>query len=427
MSLITYPIATAPDAFCPQNFAAQMRVNQRAHASPFGGSEQVVDMLNDRWAVTMDLPPCTQDDASQREAFFNALRGQVNHTELYHFGRPTPRGTLASSQGLIFDAPQGAASVTIATTAGATLLAGDMLGVDGLLLQCAADCVADSSGVLVVPLVNRLRRAVSGLRRASTATYIDGAGVLQTAAVDEPRFQGGALLVEEARTNSVVQSQNLTSTWEGCSRTLAAEFWAGNVPFYEVAKLLTTQEATISTTMSVMAGETYTLTIALLAGNKTTCTVGLYGSVIRPNGFWGEPADCTQEILSGPGTLAVFNEFVGALWHVDNLHATIPTVVRITRTYTDNMIGRCYIYPGRASSTTVGDSVKVTRVQIERGATATSYIPTTTVAVTRSADIIAPVTWDRPTAPFRLVSSVAPRYVPGYAEGLSLDFVEKVD
>jgi len=46
--------------------------------------------------------------------------------------------------------------------------------------------------------------------RASTATYFDSAGVLQSAAIDAPRFDynpstlvAQGLLIEEARTNSI--------------------------------------------------------------------------------------------------------------------------------------------------------------------------------------------------------------------------------
>ena len=37
-----------------------------------------------------------------------------------------------------------------------------------------------------------------------------------------------------------------------------------------------------------------------------------------------------------------------------------------------------------------------------------------------------PVVWDRPTAPFRLISTPAVMHVPGYAESVSLDFAEVI-
>lgn len=42
-----------------------------------------------------------------------------------------------------------------------TLKAGDMLGLAGMLLQVSDDCVADAAGAMTVPLVTRLRKAVT--------------------------------------------------------------------------------------------------------------------------------------------------------------------------------------------------------------------------------------------------------------------------
>lgn len=159
MSLITYPVAGDPRAFLPSAFALAMQPNQRAFASPFGGSEQVVDLLNDRWACTLDLPPSEHSRSAKREAFLSALRGQANHTELYHFGRPQPLGTLSGSP-TAQAAAQGAASLVLNATTGHTLKAGDMIGVGGLLLRVASDCVS-VAGAMTVPLTNRLRRAVA--------------------------------------------------------------------------------------------------------------------------------------------------------------------------------------------------------------------------------------------------------------------------
>lgn len=424
MSLITYPVATDPRAFLPRSVSLSQDVNARSFASPFGGSEQAVDMLNDRWRLSMELPPCSQPEAAKREAFINALRGQVNHTELYHFGRPYPQGTLASCQGLVYDAPQGGDSITIATTAGATLLAGDMLGVDGLLLQCRADCTADANGLLVVPLANRLRRAVPGLRRASTATYVDGSGVLQTAAVDVPRFQGGQLLVEGEATNLCGQSGALNaSPWAGNPAvTPAAEVYLGTIPFWEIAKTTTsTYEGEGQPLLGLSSGQSAVVTIALLAGSSTACNIGLYSTV--PSASWGENE---ISVLSGPATVT---SGVNAPARIENLSASIPSIVRISRApAADAIIGNLRIYPGLTSSTTIGASIKATRVQVVAGLQdGGSYIPTTTAAATRAADIITPVVWQKPTAPFRLVGRPALRYVPGYSESLALDFVEKVD
>lgn len=154
MSLIPFP---SPDALV--SFDLRQAANQRGFASPFGGSEQYADLMNDRWEASLTLPPSTGADSAVFEAYVAQMVRRVNTTNLYHFGRPTPRGTLAGSP-TAQAAAQGAAAITLNATTGQTLKTGDMLGVSGLLLQVAADCVA-VAGAMPVPLVNRLRKAIT--------------------------------------------------------------------------------------------------------------------------------------------------------------------------------------------------------------------------------------------------------------------------
>lgn len=148
---------TLPSGFSPRSCQLRLATTARTHASPYGGSEQAVDLLNDRWLLSLELPPrAGYDAAAGIEAFLAALRGPVNTCNLWHFARPTVRGTLASAT--CGAASQGASSVTLTGTG--TLKAGDMLGIGGLLLQVAADVSISGSGA--VSLVNRLRSAISG-------------------------------------------------------------------------------------------------------------------------------------------------------------------------------------------------------------------------------------------------------------------------
>ena len=148
-----------PPGFRPATFALRQSVVQRVSASPFGGSEQILDLLQDRWMASLALSPCRPALAASREAFINAMRGQTQVCYLHHFARPRPRGTMrgaptAQAAGVSWD------SLLINTVPGASLLPGDMIGVSGLLLQARAQAVAGGDGVLQVPLVNRLRKAI---------------------------------------------------------------------------------------------------------------------------------------------------------------------------------------------------------------------------------------------------------------------------
>lgn len=159
MSLIVYPVASQPRVFTPRNFSLRLATVQRVHSSPLGGSEQAVDLLNDRWIASLELSPRTQDEAASLEAWIASMRGLTNTTSLYHFARPVPRGTLSGAPTAQV-AVQGAASIVLDATTGQTLKAGDLIGVSGLLLQASADCVA-VAGAITVPLVNRLRKAIT--------------------------------------------------------------------------------------------------------------------------------------------------------------------------------------------------------------------------------------------------------------------------
>jgi hypothetical protein len=151
---------TLPALFVPRTCQLTQVVNQRVSAAPFGGSEQAVDLLNDRWLLSCELPPSRHANSAWREAFINNMRGQTNTVALYHFTRPAPRGTVRGTLTLNAPAAQGASSIVITgcSPATGTLLAGDMLGVGGLLLMSGADCTA-VAGVMTVPIVNRVRVA----------------------------------------------------------------------------------------------------------------------------------------------------------------------------------------------------------------------------------------------------------------------------
>lgn len=141
--------------------------------------------------------------------------------------------------------------------------------------------------------------------RASTGTYFDSAGVLQTAAIDAPRFDynpstlaAQGLLIEEARTNRVLNSATL---------------------------------ATQSVTVTAVAH-----------------TLSFYGT----------------------GTVELSGAFVGTLVG----SGAFPT--RSTLTFTPTA--------GVLILTVTGSA---TQAQLETGAFATSYIPTTAAAATRAADV----------------------------------------
>ncbi|MDM0024072.1 hypothetical protein [Variovorax saccharolyticus] len=151
-----------PTGFVPSTFALRSSTVQRAHSSPFGGSEQVVDLLNDRWMASMTLPPRTRDDAARIEAFIAAMRGMSNTADLWHFARPIPKGTMRGSPVLANPLFQADPNLSIGgLTPGWTLLPGDMIGCNGMLFQISAVCVANGAGQMNALVVNRARKGAA--------------------------------------------------------------------------------------------------------------------------------------------------------------------------------------------------------------------------------------------------------------------------
>ncbi len=152
-----------PAKFLPSMCNVELAVNQRVHSDPFGGSEDVVDFLNDRLILSCELPESARhSEGAWREAFIGKFRGQVNTVPLYHFTRQVPRGTLRGTLVLNGAVAQGAGSLILSggSPANGTLLMGDMLGVGGFLLMVADDCVASGGGI-TVPITNRVRGGLS--------------------------------------------------------------------------------------------------------------------------------------------------------------------------------------------------------------------------------------------------------------------------
>jgi hypothetical protein len=155
-------VYTLPSGLVPKRQRLAISAANRIFTSPYSQQLQAVDLMSEVWRTQLDLP----DDISnamggQLEALIDRLKGRVNKLAVGNFKRREPLGTMRGTPIVATLAAQLANTLIIQTTAGASLLAGDMLGVSGLLLRVLADAVADGSGLITVEIAPRLRVAVA--------------------------------------------------------------------------------------------------------------------------------------------------------------------------------------------------------------------------------------------------------------------------
>lgn len=108
----------------------------------------------DRMTCTVTLPPCTRDQAGEREGYILHLRSQRLWMRFGMLQRPIPLGTLRGTPTVTSAAVAGATSIAITTTAGATMRPGDFLsvGTNTLLMAGIPGATANGGGAMTLPL-----------------------------------------------------------------------------------------------------------------------------------------------------------------------------------------------------------------------------------------------------------------------------------
>ena len=151
-----------PAAWRPRSFELRILPNLRSFSGPYTPTTQVLDLLGERWAARLDMVLTTDPiDAAAREAFFDRLKGQAHLVSLWHQRLPVPQGTIRGTPTVMTTIAQLANTANVQTTSGATVRAGDMLGLGSQLVRAMADSSADGSGGLVLEFQPRARTSIA--------------------------------------------------------------------------------------------------------------------------------------------------------------------------------------------------------------------------------------------------------------------------
>lgn len=236
--------------------------------------------------------------------------------------------------------------------------------------------------------------------RSTTATYIDRYGVVQSAAINAARFEAEGLLSEGASENKFLQSEDFSTTWQknNAGDTISANAIAapdGNTTADGIIGNTSDLSHGFYQDITVNADNIYTMSCFLKKGNENHAWVQLktWDTSWVETGYGRAWFDLDIGVIGSyvekNSNITVDNYKIKELangWYRCELTVTIAAGTDVThaRVYlcgADNDAEIAYVGDGSTINTYFWGA------QLEELLFASSYIPTTTAAVTRTADV----------------------------------------
>lgn len=225
-------------------------------------------------------------------------------------------------------------------------------------------------------------------------TRVNAAGLIERAVTNQPRFdfhpttgQFLGILCEEARTNLLLRSQEFdNASWTKTRATISANATTapdGTLTADKLVEDTSTNSHFVRQSFSATTGTTYSVSVFVKAAERTECLLYMNGAALSAaKHSYFSLTTGAQGHTSGLTGFSV-KEFISGWWRL-----SINLLAENTGTLNFDIIPS--IGTGAGNVTYAGDGasgIYVWGAQLETGNVASSYIPTTTTSVGRSADL----------------------------------------
>ena len=248
--------------------------------------------------------------------------------------------------------------------------------------------------------------------RSSTATYINSNGNIASVSSNTSRTQFNpdylsysSPLYENSATNLILQSENITTSWAADITVISTSNVAtapdGTSTADKIVATTSNSEHTKYQAISGITTSLYTFSVFVKKAELTYCIVRMSNSATN-NDYAQAHVNLSTGSIIGTNSAGAFTNPISTIitlgnsWYRIGITALITGItninvkVDISDGVIDSLTDGLSIFVGDGTS-----GIYMWGAQLETGTSMTSYIPTTTSTVTRSADVISSSTTTR--------------------------------